>query len=77
MPDYPSAEKRIGQNLRRLRLDRRHDQADVAYYLGVHRTVIARIECGRRPLRFSEAVLLAERLSFALDDLEAGCPIGF
>lgn len=77
MPDYPSAEKRIGKNLRYLRLHRGHDQLCLARVLGVHRTVITRIECGRRPLRYSEAVLLAERFAFDLDELEDGCPIGF
>lgn len=77
MPDYPLAEKRIGRNLRQLRLDRRKDQAHLASILGVHPTVISRIESGHRPLRYSEAVLFAERLGFQLEHLEDGCPIGF
>lgn len=77
MSDYSAANVRIGLNVARARIDALLNQTDLAAWLRTHVSVISRIECGKRPLLYSEAVVLAARLDCDLDKFEAGSPIPY
>ncbi len=71
--------QKIGENLRFSRNARivRLSQRDIATFLGVHHTVVSRIESGQRPLGLDEAIVLVENAGFTFDQLTQGTPIDF
>jgi transcriptional regulator with XRE-family HTH domain len=68
------ADKRFGNNLRRLREEADMTQAELAQAMTErgwpwHQSTVARVESGRQSVRFSEAEVLAKILGVALDRL--------
>jgi transcriptional regulator with XRE-family HTH domain len=55
--------RRVGQNLRRLRLESGRSQEDFAFECGIHRTYISGLERGIR----NPTVLVLERIAKAFD----------
>jgi transcriptional regulator with XRE-family HTH domain len=61
-------QRRLGENLRRLRLERGISQEDFAEELDVHRTYVGGVERGERNLTLRSVERIAERLR--VDPLE-------
>jgi transcriptional regulator with XRE-family HTH domain len=68
-------DERVGANIRRIREAKGFSQADLADELGRRgglnwpQQTIARVEAGTRPLKFSEAIVIAETLEVDLGRL--------
>lgn len=62
-------QRRIGANLRRLRLANGHTQESLAAHLGYHRTYIGGIERGERNVRLSTVQQLADLLEIDVVEL--------
>jgi transcriptional regulator with XRE-family HTH domain len=78
---YEDADKRLGNNLRRLRDEADMTQAELAQAMiergwQWHQSTVARVESGRQSVRFSEAEALAKILGIALDRLTWAGPEG-
>lgn len=75
--DAEDAEVMFGLGLRHVRQQRGWTQQDLAEHLAglgltLHQSVVARIETASRPVRLSEALLLARALGVELQDLLSG-----
>lgn len=71
---YEDADRRFGNNLRRLREEAEMTQAELAKVMTEsgwpwHQSTVARIESGRQSVRFAEAAVLAKILGISLDRL--------
>lgn len=64
-------QRRVGENLRRLRVERGFSQEDFADQLGYHRTYIGGVERGERNLTLRTVERLAELLGVDPIDLLA------
>lgn len=59
----------LGQQIRRARNQRGCTQADLAVELGISRTSLTNIECGRQRMLVDQLVRTAEKLGVPLADL--------
>jgi transcriptional regulator with XRE-family HTH domain len=67
----------LGQRIRELRIKQGFDSQDAfSEYLGLHRTVVGFWETGRKDLRLSTLVRVAEGLGVTLSELFAGLESG-
>jgi transcriptional regulator with XRE-family HTH domain len=68
---------RLADNVRRLREEKLPDlsQEEVAEEAVLHRTAWGAIEQGKRDLRFSTLLIVADTLGVTLDELAAGIPV--
>jgi transcriptional regulator with XRE-family HTH domain len=68
---------RFAENVRRLREEKLPDlsQEEVAEEAVLHRTAWGAIEQGKRDLRFSTLLIVADTLGVTLDELAAGIPV--
>ena len=66
-------QRRLGQRIRELRIKQGFDSQDAfSEFLGLHRTVIGFWETGRKDLRLSTLIRVAEALGVTLSELLAG-----
>lgn len=61
--------KRIGANIRRLRLARGFTQEELAEELGMTRTSLVNLEAGRQRILLHRALELAQVFKITMDDL--------
>ena len=69
-----NVEKRIGQNIRRLREERKMTQENVATKLqlcgcDITRSAVAKIEVGQRHLYVDEIILIKDILNVSFEDI--------
>ena len=70
-------QRRLGQRIRELRIKQGFDSQDAfSEFLGVHRTVVGFWETGRKDLRLSTIIRVAEALGVTLSELLAGLETG-
>lgn len=70
-------QRRLGQRIRELRIKQGFDSQDAfSEFLGLHRTVIGFWETGRKDLRLSTLLRVAEALGVTLSELFAGLETG-
>jgi transcriptional regulator with XRE-family HTH domain len=66
-------QRRLGQRIRELRIKQGFESQDAfSEFLGLHRTVVGFWETGRKDLRLSTLVRVAEALGVTLSDLFTG-----
>lgn len=63
------SKKHIGQRIADLREDHDMQQGELADILGIHRSVLSRIEKGHRPIREDELLRIARYFHVSIDDL--------
>ena len=70
-------QRRLGQRIRELRIKQGFGSQDAfSEFLGLHRTVIGFWETGRKDLRLSTLIRVAEALGVTLSELFAGLETG-
>jgi transcriptional regulator with XRE-family HTH domain len=70
-------QRRLGQRIRELRIKQGFGSQDAfSEFLGLHRTVIGFWETGRKDLRLSTLIRVAEALGITLSELFAGLETG-
>jgi transcriptional regulator with XRE-family HTH domain len=70
-------QRRLGQRIRELRIKQGFESQDAfSEFLGLHRTVIGFWETGRKDLRLSTVIRIAEALGVTLSELVAGLESG-
>lgn len=62
-------DKIIGENLRKVRKKQKVSQQSLAKFLGLHQTIICRIEKGERSLLASEAIQISDFLHVQIGQL--------
>lgn len=61
--------KKLGNNLKKIRIEKKMSQVDIAEVLGVNRGFISSIESGKRNPTLSTLVRLANALKVPTDEL--------
>ena len=63
--------KRFGKRVRRLRLERNFTQAGLAIFLGIDRSFISEVECGKKAMSLSYIETIAQGFGLSLSELFA------
>lgn len=59
----------IGERIRTLREKKNLSQEDLARSIGLHRVVLTKIELGKRPVKSTELLSIAQSLGVSMEDL--------